>query len=275
MALIITAVNDHVAIQVADTLLSLNGKPYDDKLVKTAIVHSSTGKLALSYTGVGRLDGVRTDLWIAREFQAFKTWTRPAPDILEFLKSNLTEAAPRNSYLTAKGLGLTVVLSGFVTMRDGHLGPAIAEVTNQHRPHPKSMTSESFAVPQSSFLVHKMNLGKDSSYISISGALDPFAGNSFRRKIEKLLREAVDTETQMGVVRLMVGMLRQHRLGRGLAGVIGERCTSAIIQKDLRSASSYFGKHGVAIYRIPNIVACTGARTDQVFPATPKAKHEL
>lgn len=264
MTLIITAVNNQVAIQVADTLLSKNGKPYDDKLVKTTIVHSSTGKFALSYTGVGNLDGVRTDLWIARQLTDFEAWIRPAPEILDFLKNKLTDAVPRNRYL--KGFGLTVVLSGMVTMKNGRLGPAIAEVTNLHRPpHPKSMTFESFAVPQSSFHFHVMRLGKDSSYISISGASDPFAGNSFRREIEKLLEIATDTDSQMAVVRLMVAMLREHRKGRCLAGVIGENCTSAIIQNDLRSASSFFGNGGDAIRRIPNIVCKAGIRENQII----------
>lgn len=263
MTLIISAAAPGVALQVADTLVTKGGQYYDDKLVKSTIVHCRNGKLIVSYTGLAVIEGKRTDIWLAQMLREVNATEFIFPEIVETVRHKLNKVRTIDTHLDSTGL--TVVIMGQALAKSGQIEPAIAEVSNRQKYVAKRNEFEEQKRPYGEFEKWTIALGPRSNFVSVNGAVPQnFPANTFRRKLQRLLNKARTEEDKKRLLTFVVEMLRYHRSHNNLDCVIGEDCTAAFIDDTLKSVSSYYSK-GSSVRRIPNIVSDSLALTDIVF----------
>lgn len=263
MTFIISAVTKNFAIQIADTRLTkLDGSLYDDKLVKTTIVHCYDAKLVISYTGIASIDKKRTDKWLVAKLRESKAPEKVFVEVIEILRKSLSEALTRNPSL--RSYGLTLVACGLGNSPEGILQPAIALVSNSQEFDLVYRSFKDIKPKTKEFNKYFFDFDSNFSYfISVDGAVGKkitVAMNSFRRKIENKLRNSKSDDAK-GIVDSLVAMLRLQAKNPDVGFLIGEDCTAVVINSDFRS-SSYFYNQNQKTNRFPNLVRKEGTIED-------------
>lgn len=74
MTLVLTAISRHAVVQASDRLVSRAGRPADPLANKTVVYGARDALVAISYSGLAALEGLRTDDWIARQLRCVDEW---------------------------------------------------------------------------------------------------------------------------------------------------------------------------------------------------------
>ncbi len=128
MTLIITCLADDAVVQVADRRLTLpDGTIFSEHANKTICVTCSDALIAISYTGLARLDGydLPTDHWIVDTLAESHAATRRFPELMDILQERLNANFHGLKHL-GNQRGLTVAIGGV-----GPPGVFSASLSNQ------------------------------------------------------------------------------------------------------------------------------------------------
>lgn len=253
MTFIISVATRDFALQVADTLLTVNGRFSDDELVKTTIVQCRDAKVAISYTGVAFIDRKRTDKWLVARLRESQAAGKVFMQVLELLKDALTEAIRRNPELSRYGLTLAIVGLGYSFQ--GVRQPAIALVTNCAEPQSQRNEFKDIHPRGRQFSRYVFSVDDNfTDFISIHGAIGPkLMINGLRRKIQKQVRKARTHSELNSLISGVIMMLRRQRRDTGVGHLIGDDCTAVLIKTNFSSVS-WFNTRTKKIKRFPNIV---------------------
>jgi hypothetical protein len=228
------------------------------------IVHAANAKVALGYTGLATLDGIRSDLWFHRELMAFEPWRHPWPAAVDFLAGQLDAAGARNHALRAHELTLT--LTGLGVLDGGGTSLAIANISNVDARRGRFGRSVGAEVGRP-FQISIFNAANPRNprmyYLEAAGAFGMTSSfGSMRRRLSRQLRSAATREERLEVVKSIVSMMREQRQASDRAAVIGDRWTAVLIEQDLQSVSTYFSDSDVTPL-VPNLVSRDGRSLGQ------------
>lgn len=70
MTLIATIISKNKVVQVSDCRLTLNGKEYDATAIKAVGVGCADARFCVGYSGVGEIEGNRTDYWLVEQIKS-------------------------------------------------------------------------------------------------------------------------------------------------------------------------------------------------------------
>lgn len=256
MTLIITAATKDYVIQVADTKLTKkNGEFYDDRLVKTTIVHCIDSKLVLSYTGLAFLNGIRTDKWITRVLRIFRVWEKGFPETVEFLTNILTQTIDKNRNLET--IGLTIIIAG-LGINGGKRDFAFAQISNNQEYNHNDLKYQFQDINPRGRKFNKIFFTTNKNFkhfVSMDGAMNAeIKVKGFIRAIENRVVKIKTNKDINDLINIIVAMLRQHRAEYNLSKLIGEDCTAVVIDKTYKSTSFFYSKN-TNVRRYPNIIS--------------------
>lgn len=253
MTLIVSALTNSFAIQVADTKLTVNGKFYADELVKMTIVRCLNVTFALSYAGLAEIDGKRTDLWLVDELLRSGVTGKDFQEIPALLRDALTRAIPKNPWLGIIGLTLRIV--GLGVGLQGKPAPVQVTITNSAVWNHNHFADTN---PKGrSFQDYHFDPGPNfTTSLDVCGAIDRDdlrAINGLRKNIEKVLSGVNALASPLPVLESLVTMLRLQGKSPKHGHLIGRDCTGVIIKNDY-STHLYFRSDHPTQKRFANLV---------------------
>lgn len=256
MTLILTAATDDVAMSVADTRLTTeDGKLFDDKTIKTLIVHCQDAKVAISYTGLAHVDRKSVDAWLAARLTQASQPVMTFHELVTFCSNQLTAAVTRTPALGR--VGLTLVFTGLGIPTTGKRSSTIAIVTNCKEMDNKPRRINDVNPQARAFNPSFMSVNVP-YYLGMFGAVDETGPlNSYRKQIVKQLEAAKTANQAKRVLDLLVDVVRKMRLGR-CSGVISEQCVAVAIASDFSSQTHFYGAIG-SLRKPPIIVKKSSA----------------
>jgi hypothetical protein len=238
VTLVLTAANSRFVVQVSDRRLShpTSGETYDDEANKAVVLVCQTAKLAIAYTGLGRIGRLRTDEWLVEVLTDAKAGQKNMREVTELL----SEVATR----TFSGLAVPAarkrhafVLAGWYCIGPNALSPIIWLISNYHG---KNWETLQEVMPAFEARFARPRRGTDPRILSaffVHGRQDAFAAACGRR-VKKLIKVLRRREPQEIVAKLvsLVRATAQHPLGRAW---VGRSCMSIVIRGDLDSVAQY------------------------------------
>jgi len=238
VTLILTAANRRFVVQVSDRRLAYptTGETYDDEANKALVLVCQTAKLAIAYTGLGRIGPLRTDEWLVEVLSDAKAGQKNMPEVTELLAELATKAFSGIA-LPAARKRHAFVLAGWYPKGPDALSPIMWCISNYHGKDWETLQEvmpafeARLAVPKegidprrlSGYLVH----GAEQAFVAACG-----------RRLRKL-RKVLPLGDHQQIVTKLVSLIRataQHPQGERW---VGRSCMSVVIGNDLDTLCQY------------------------------------
>lgn len=251
MTLNITAANPWFVAQVSDRRLTWAGRPYDDEANKVVVLGCRDALLLVTYTGLGYVDELRTDDWIAEVLDANKVVRRDMGFAVEVLRQAATEAFSRLGE-PDRGAAHTFLLAGWHPRRKRQI-PYIWMVSNC-----QDLRNGRFGCVRERFEVQYVRMARDArpdtvALVVWTGA-EAAADRAELARLRGALFGARDPESATAAMVTMILRAADHpEYGR----YIGRDCMVAIAPREgMGDVDCYYvGLAGGRVAYTPQIVA--------------------
>jgi hypothetical protein len=232
MTLILTSVNNNYVTLASDTRLTdKDGKPVDDNAVKCIKLDCSDGSFLIGYTGIARVNGIKTDHWLVDILTTFKAGNKQIQDVIKHLKQELDKYFS-SLKLDAKTKRTTVVVAGWAYTTDGTV-PLVLSVSNCEDAK-LNMLPEARDTFSINISTRKKEI-KSGYMIALNGAELAIDERYFDHRIKRLakfLRHASSEEGARTIRNQSVKLIRIGASHRKWGHYIGKNCITATLPKE-------------------------------------------
>ena len=259
MTLIISAVTSRKFYQVSDTRLTKpNGDLFNDFSIKTTLLQCKDAVISISYTGIARLDNLRTDEWLVKILSDFHAWDKTLFEVSEHIKNTATIEFKK---INNQKIHHAFVLTGwFVNLKWMKKVPFIASITNFH--------DEKFnflEVPLDHFEGRTLTVKNESKLnnchaLRIDGMELATKERYFRKQLNKFILNKLNNNTDYNdVIKDLVKFVRIAASHKKYGKYINKYCVSVYFEiGNPKVNASYHNLDNKKISYLPNFITKKG-----------------